>query len=161
MGGGGGWGGEGHKPLMPLDNPLMDIELSLVNSIWDRDYNLWLLGNWRQCHIITDYLIGEGALCCNQWLQNTDGQPKIWKPGNYQLTAVLYGMHNMANVYFDIWEDHSRQNSWLCGFGRGDSETIDMFQSKQHDFEQLRKDIEQLGREVRLDRTKVSKSVDG
>ena len=39
-------------------------------------------------------------------------------------------------------------------------EEINMFQSKQHDFEQLRKDIEQLGREVRLDRTKVSKSVD-
>lgn len=35
-----------------------------------------------------------------------------------------------------------------------------MFQTKQNDFEQLKKDLEQLRREVRLDRMKISESVE-
>ncbi|CAB3981786.1 guanine nucleotide-binding G(I) G(S) G(O) subunit gamma-7 [Paramuricea clavata] len=35
-----------------------------------------------------------------------------------------------------------------------------MFQTKQNDYETLRKDLEQLRREVRIERMKVSKSVE-
>ena len=46
----------------------------------------------------------------------------------------------------------------VCQFGSGKKNI--MLQTKQNDYERVRKDLEQLRREVRIDRMKVSKSVE-